>query len=222
VSSKSVVFVVDADMSVRKSVAAIAAALRLRVELHCTAEGFLDVFAPSQAGCLVVEERLPGLSGQELLDRLHDHQPRLPAIVLSQRASVATAVQAMRSGAVHFFEKPCPTPELEEAIREAVALDARNRRQTTLLDRLEGRLARLSTGEHEVLGLLLRGESNKGIAAQLSLSIRAVEVRRAKVMKKMHARSLVDLVQMMLTARQPGGWKGPEPKPRSQPAGTGW
>ena len=96
---------------------------------------------------------------------------------------------------------------MEEAIREAVAIDAHNRRQTVLFDRLHGRLARLSPGEREVLDLLLEGESNKGIAAQLGLSIRAVEARRAKAMKKMHAQSFVDLVQMMLSAKQLGTWK---------------
>ena len=190
--------------------------MHLRTELYCTAESFLEGFVPSRPGCVVLEQRLPGLSGLELLDRLHDHQPRLPAIVISERASVATAVQAMRSGAVHFFEKPCPVAQLEEAIREAVTLDAGNRRQAALLGHVGQRLARLSCGEQEVLELVLTGESNRGIASRLGLSTRAVEVRRAKVMHKMRAQSLAELVQLVLTVRQTVGLKGPEQKPREQ------
>jgi FixJ family two-component response regulator len=210
VSNKAVVFVVDADVVVRQSVSAIAASLQLRAELHCTAESFLEVFVPSRAGCVVLEQRLPGLSGLELLKKLHDHQPRLPAIVIAAQTSVAIAVQAMRSGAVHFFEKPCPILQLEQAIREAVTLDAHNRRQAAVLGRVGQRLARLSSGEQEVLELVLTGESNRGIASQLRLSTRAVEVRRAKVMQKMRAQSLAELVQMVLTVRQTASWKGPE------------
>ena len=200
-SSDPTIFIVDTDPNLCQTIAGVASAMQWRAEGYDSAEKFLKDCASDRPGCLVVEDRLPGLSGLELLAELRRRGPSLPTIMLSARPSVERAVRAMRAGALNFLEKPCPTEQLQKAIQEAIGVDADNRRHLVLVSRVGQRLSRLNPGEQQVLELLWEGQSNKEIASRLGLSIRAVEARRSKLMEKMRAESLAKLIRMVVATR---------------------
>jgi FixJ family two-component response regulator len=175
--------------------------LRLQAAAFGSAREFRRAYRPTQPGCVVLDVRLPDGSGLELLEELNAEEPHLPAIVISAYGDVATVVRAMRAGALNFLEKPCDGQELWEAVREALRCDARNRRRLARRRTVQRRLARLTPGEQQVLHLLVEGNSNKSMADALGLSVRAIEVRRAKIMKKLHAESLADVIRTAIAAR---------------------
>ena len=150
-------------------------------------------------GCLVLDVAMPGMSGLELQRKLIHDKIALPVIFVTGHGNVPMAVEAMQMGAVNFLEKPVQEQELWDSIRKAIELDAQNRRRRARRQRAEERLARLTPGEREVLNLILEGKMNKEIAAELGLSTRTIEDRRAKLMKKMDAKSLAELVQLVMT-----------------------
>ena len=143
---------------------------------------------------------MPGVSGLELLEQLSRKEVHLPAIVMSAYGDVPMVVRAMKAGALNFLEKPCRDQQLWEAIQEGLRWDAEHRQNVVLRSRVAGRLQRLTPGEREVLQLLTDGKSNKVIAVELGLSVRTIEVRRAKLMKKMKAESLAKLIRLTLSA----------------------
>jgi len=146
-----------------------------------------------------MDAALSGMSGLELQRKLIHDKISIPVIFVTAHGSVSMAVEAMQMGAVHFLEKPVPEQQLWDSIRRALELDEKNRRRAARRRKVEERLARLTPGEREVLDLILEGKLNKEIAAELGLSTRTVEDRRAKLMKKMDAHSLAELVQMAMT-----------------------
>jgi two-component system, LuxR family, response regulator FixJ len=174
--------------------------MHLRTESHESAQQFLDTFDSTRPGCLLLDVRMPGISGLELLERLCRDDLRLPAIVMSAYGDVQMVVRAMKAGALNFLEKPCRDQQLWEAIQEALKWDAAHRHHVVLRAKALRRLQRLTPGEHDVLRLLIDGSSNKTIAAELNVSVRTVEVRRAKLMKKMKAESLAELIRLALAA----------------------
>ena len=200
VETESTVFIIDDDPAVRQSLMVLMRAMRLKAEAYESAQQFLDAFDPSRPGCLLLDVRMPGMSGLGLLEQLGREEIPLPAIVMSAYGDVPMVVRAMKAGALNFLEKPCRDQELWEAIQEALKWDAVHRRQTALRSRVLGCLERLTPGEHDVLRLLIAGTSNKSIAAELQLSVRTIEVRRAKLMKKMNADSLAELIRLTLAA----------------------
>ncbi|MBN2474055.1 MAG: response regulator transcription factor [Pirellulales bacterium] len=200
---RATVFIVDDDPAVRQGLSLLVRSMQLLPETYASGQEFLNACDPSRRGCLLLDVRMPGISGLELLDRLVERGPHPPVILISAYGDVPTVVRAMKAGAVSFLEKPCRDQQLWEAIQDALECDARNRRQAALRAALDQRLARLSDGERDVLEMLVEGESNKVIAARLGLSIRTIEVRRAKIMRKMKAETLADLIRLALSARLP-------------------
>lgn len=198
--SDSTVFIVDDDPAVRQSLAVLMRSMRLQAEAYGSAQEFLDAFDASRPGCLLLDVRMPGLSGLGLLEQFKRQEVFLPAIVMSAYGDVPMAVRAMRAGALNFLEKPCRDQQLWEAIQEALKWDSVRRRQMALRDQAVHRLERLTPGERDVLKLLIEGHSNKVTAAELGLSVRTIEVRRAKLMKKMKAESLAELIRLTLAA----------------------
>jgi two-component system, LuxR family, response regulator FixJ len=194
------VFIVDDDAAVRQSLLALLKSMRLPAEAFATASAFREAYRPTRPGCVLLDARLPDANGVELLEHLTAEKFHLPVIVISGHGDVATVVRAMRAGALNFLEKPCREQELWEAVREALRCDARNRRRLARRQSIQRRLARLTPGERQVLHRLLAGKSNKTIAAELNVSVRAIEVRRAKVMEKTRADSLAELIRMTLAA----------------------
>ena len=140
----------------------------------------------------------PALSGLELLEHINSQMVCMPAVVISAEGDVPTVVRAMRAGAFNFLEKPCRDEVLWESIQECFKWGAANRRRLVQLAKVRRRLERLTQGEYDVLDQIMEGKSNKAIAADLCVSIRAVEVRRSKLMKKMKADSLADLIRMTM------------------------
>jgi two-component system, LuxR family, response regulator FixJ len=198
--AEATVFIIDDDPAVRQSLTVLVRSMRLRAEAYESAQQFMDAFDPARSGCILLDVRMPGVSGLELLEQLSRHEVRLPAIVMSAYGDVPMVVRAMKAGALNFLEKPCRDQQLWEAIQEGLKWDAAHRQHLLLRGKILGRLQRLTPGEHEVLQLLIDGKSNKIIAAELNLSVRTIEVRRAKLMKKMKAESLAELIRLTLSA----------------------
>jgi FixJ family two-component response regulator len=194
------VFIVDDDPAVRQALTVLVRSMHLRTEAYESAQQFLDACDSARPGCLLLDVRMPGLSGLELLERLNQREVRLPAIVMSAYGDVPMVVRAMKAGAMTFLEKPCRDQQLWEAIQEGLRWDAVHRQHVVLRTKILYRLQRLTPGEHQVLQRLSDGKSNKTIAAELALSVRTIEVRRAKLMKKMKAESLAELIRLTLSA----------------------
>jgi len=201
-SDEPVVYIVDDDQAVRMALEVLVKSMHLGVETYGSAEEFLANWDPMLRGCLLLDVRMPGMSGLELLDLLDKNRYHLPVIVISAHGDVPMAVQAMKAGALTFLEKPCRDQELWEAVQEAIRWDQENRQQVLLAKKLKKRITELTPGETEVLRMLIKGKSNKSIALKLGLSVRTIEVRRAKVMKKMKAGSLAELVKFTLAVEK--------------------
>ena len=198
--SEPTIFIIDDDPAVRQALSVLVRSMHMRAETYESAQQYLDALDPSRPGCLLLDVRMPGTSGLELLERLSREETRLPAIVMSAYGDVPMVVRAMKAGALNFLEKPCRDQQLWEAIQEGLRWDAAHRQSMALHTKALHRLNRLTPGEHEVLRQLIDGKSNKTIAAELGLSVRTIEVRRAKVMKKMKADSLAELIKLTISA----------------------
>jgi two-component system, LuxR family, response regulator FixJ len=196
VETEPTVFIIDDDPAVRQSLTVLMRSMHLRAEAYESAQRFLNAFDASRAGCLLLDVRMPGISGLGLLEQFSREEIPLPAIVMSAYGDVPMVVRAMKAGALNFLEKPCRDQQLWEAIQEALQWDSVHRQQTSLRSKALHRLNRLTPGEHDVLRLLTDGKPNRAIAAELNLSVRTIEVRRAKVMKKMKAESLAELIRL--------------------------
>jgi two-component system, LuxR family, response regulator FixJ len=200
VEANPTVFIVDDDPAVRQAMAVLVRSMHLQAEVYDSAQQFLDAIDVDRPGCLLLDVRMPGISGLELLERLCANRARIPAIVMSAYGDVPMVVRAMKAGALNFLEKPCRDQQLWEAIQEGLKWGTIHRREAALQSRASDGLQHLTPGEHDVLRLLIDGKSNKTIAAELDLSVRTIEVRRAKLMKKMNAESLAELIRLALAA----------------------
>jgi len=200
VEADPTVFIVDDDPAVRQALTALVRSMRLGAETYESAQQFLDAFDAARPGCMLLDVRMPGISGLGLLDQFNREEIPLPAIVMSAYGDVPMVVRAMKAGALNFLEKPCRDQQLWEAIQEALKWDADHRERMALRTKARHRLQRLTPGEHDVLALLIDGKPNRIIAVELNLSVRTIEVRRAKIMDKMKADSLAELIRLTLSA----------------------
>lgn len=192
------VFVLDDDPAMRSSLRWLIESVGLQVATFETAERFLSSYDPSQPGCLVLDVRMPGMSGLELQTVLRDRLVSLPTIVITGHADVTMAVRAVKNGALDFLEKPFSDQVLLDRIRQAIELDRNEREQRTRRREIAERISRLTVREHEVMRLVVQGNANKDIAAALALSPKTVEAHRAHVMEKMEAESLAELIRAVL------------------------
>jgi FixJ family two-component response regulator len=193
------VFVVDDEDSVRKSLRWLLESIRLRVEAFDSAESFLQQYRAERSGCLVLDIRMPGMGGLELMDRLKRLGASLPIIFLSAHGDVPMAVRAMKDGAVDFLQKPYNNQQFLERVRQALQQDADNRGERSRQDSFACRLASLTAREREILGKVVAGHSNKVIARELGISYKTVEVHRGRLMPKMGASTFAELLQLVLT-----------------------
>jgi two-component system, LuxR family, response regulator FixJ len=200
VQADPTVFIVDDDPAVRQALTALVRSMRLKAEAYESAQQFLDAFDGTRPGCVLLDVRMPGIGGLELLEQFNREEVPLPAIIMSAYGDVPMVVRAMKAGALNFLEKPCRDQQLWEAIQEAIKWDSVHRQHVALRSKVLHRLQRLTSGERDVLALLIDGKSNKSIATELNLSVRTIEVRRSKLMKKMKAESLAELIRMALSA----------------------
>lgn len=194
-----VVHLVDDEEPVRKSMAFLLTTMGFTVRVYSCATEFLAVLPAIGRACLVTDVRMPGMSGIELLHLIGQSGRRIPTIVITGHGDVQMAVAAMKAGAVDFIEKPFADAVLVDAIRKAA--DSLEHRTPFIDDAaIHHRISRLSERERQVLQLVVSGLPNKTIGYQLSISARTVEVHRANVMSKMQARSLSELVRMVVSA----------------------
>jgi two-component system response regulator FixJ len=207
--SEATVYVVDDDPGVRASLKRLLEEVNLPCEAFGTADEFLEVYHPASPGCLVLDVRMPGMSGIELHKRLVAEGVTIPVIIISGHGDIPMAAESMRRGAVDFMEKPVTPQMLLDRIQQAIRLDAETRRATAERDAVAGRVALLTPREREVVDLAMTGLANKQIAAQLGVSPQAIDAHRAKAMRKMQARSVPELVRLMITAG--GGCAGAVP-----------
>lgn len=204
-SATPTVYVVDDDAPVRKSLEGSLTERGYPVRSFASAEAFLKhLESGDHRGCLLLDVRMPTMSGLELQERLEDLGVRVPIIFLSGHGDIPIAVRAVRGGAIDFLEKPYRLNVLVERIDEALDMDARIHRASAERREIQSRYDQLTPREREVLRLLAdRGStSNKTIARTLGISHRTVEVHRARIMRKMHATSLADLVAMAISCDQ--------------------
>lgn len=200
-STETLVHIVDDDPAVRQSLAFLLASEGLPIKVYESADILLGAIAGGFGGCIVTDVRMPGTSGVDLLRRLKARGIDVPVIVMTGHADVALAVEAMKQGAVDFVEKPFDDDYFVGAVRAALAHGAERARAGQLAADVRARLATLSKREEQVLQRLIEGKPNKIVAHELKLSPRTVEIYRARVMTKMQAGSLPELVRMVLTVR---------------------
>jgi len=194
------VFIVDDDPAIRFAMQALMDSVDIPHEILASGDEFLDKVGGQRPGCLVLDIRMPGLGGLELQEELLKRGSTLPIIFITGHGDVPMAVEAMQKGAVDFIQKPFRDQDLLDRIREALKTDQERREERAAHAEVADRLGRLTNREREVFDLVVTGKPNKVIAYELGVSQRTVEIHRARVMEKMQARSLADLVKMHMTA----------------------
>jgi FixJ family two-component response regulator len=192
----AIVFVVDDDASVRRSTERLVRSLGLDVQTFASAREFLDGARVERPGCLVLDVRMPGLSGLDLQRELAQREVELPIIFLTAHGDIPMTVRAMRAGAQEFLTKPVKSRDLLAAVQGALERSRVSHRARRELDVLRERYETLTPREREVLPLVAAGRLNKQIAGELAASERTVKFHRAHIMKKMQADSLAELVRM--------------------------
>ncbi|MBL8471916.1 MAG: response regulator transcription factor [Rhodocyclaceae bacterium] len=198
---EQIVYVVDDDEAMRDSAAWLLESRGFRVRTFESAEAFLEIYGPALSGCLVLDVRMPGMSGLELFDKLRQtagRTPLIPVIFVTGHGDVPMAVGALKQGAADFIEKPFNDNELVRLVEQCLARECEQRaRHHIVLDDMR-RLESLTEREKEVMRLIVAGRLNKQIADDLGISIKTVEVHRARVMEKMDVRAVAELVQAVM------------------------
>jgi two-component system, LuxR family, response regulator FixJ len=188
------VYLVDDDDAIRDSLGLLLRSVGLDCEVYASALEFLGAYDSTRHSCLVADIRMPGLSGLELQQRLNEQRAEVPVIFITGHGDVPMAVNAMKSGASDFIQKPFRDQDLLDRIHKALARDRERRAQRVEEDAIRARLATLTPRETEVMKRVVRGQANKVIALDLGVSQRTVELHRARVMRKLKMRSLAELV----------------------------
>jgi RNA polymerase sigma factor (sigma-70 family) len=201
--SEPIITIVDDDEAVRDSLALLLNFRGFRCRGYASAEACLNAWSPDWRGCLLLDLRMGGMDGLALQQALSERGSHLPVVFLTGHGDIAHARAALKAGAVDFLEKPYAEDALLEAVREAVARDARQHAVQSYSEEIAARMARLSERERQVLELTVAGKPNREIAELLEISPRTVEVFKARMMEKMQARSLPELVRMVLEAQPP-------------------
>ena len=196
------VFLVDDDEAVRDSLALLMKSVALTSRSFASAGDFLAAYDPDSPGCLILDIRMPGMSGMELQQKLMDMRAKLPIIFITGHGDIPMAVEAMQRGAVDFIPKPFRDDELLDRINKALDNDRKNRDSLVEREVIEERIEKLTPREKQVMELVVQGKANKVIAGDLEVSQRTVEIHRARVMEKMQVRSVAQLVRMVLQIQQ--------------------
>ena len=190
------VFVIDDDGSMRRAISRLLNAVSLQVQTFASAKEFLSRKLPDVPGCVVLDVRLPGLSGLDLQREMVERGIHVPIVFITGHGDIPMSVQAMKAGAVEFLTKPFRDQDLLDAIRSAIQRDRKGRRERAELGAVQNNLEQLTPREREVMSLVVAGLMNKQIASRLGASEKTIKIHRHRVMQKMHADSLADLVRM--------------------------
>ncbi len=200
--SAEFVYIVDDDAAICEGLCDLLESAGLKTRSFASAEEFLEASEPEMRGCLVLDVRLPGMSGMQLQSRLMDSGVALPVIIMTAHGDVPMVKQALKSGAVDFLIKPFRDEELLQAVDQAFRLDRTRRQSDSVVNSISARAETLTVREQRVLELVTAGLTNKEIAERLFLSIATVKLYRGQVMRKMQADSLADLVKMSEKLRE--------------------
>ena len=195
--AESTIFVVDDEVEVQRSLCFLLNSAGYTAESFSSAEEFLDNYDPKRPGCAVLDVRMPGMNGLELQAKLIETGIKIPVIVMTGYANVPTVVQAMRDGAVDFIEKPYDDELLIKRIDEALYRDAQIRTQQAQHKLVMQRYARLSPREREVMVHLIGGKTTKSISGELAISVKTVDVHRARIFEKMKVDNAVELLRLI-------------------------
>jgi two-component system response regulator FixJ len=196
------VMVIDDDEAVRSSLKLLLRSVKLPVTVYSSAQEFLPKYMVDQPGCLIVDVRMPGMSGLELQQQLNLRGAMVPVIFITGHGDISMAVEAMRQGAFDFIPKPFRDQDLLDRVQKALEKDAKNRREISQTGHIKKQFETLTPREREVLELVTSGKPNKVMAADLGVSQRTIEIHRARVMEKMGANSLAQLVRMVRGLRE--------------------
>jgi FixJ family two-component response regulator len=199
------VFIVDDDDAVRSSLRLLLKSVGLAAVAYPSARDFLTAWNPDQPSCLVLDVRMPGMSGLELQEELNRRGAIVPVIFITGHGDIPMAVEAMQHGAFDFLQKPFRDQDLIDRIQKAIVRDAANRTQLLEKDRIRARWESLTPREREVLALVTSGKANKVMAGDLGVSQRTVETHRAEIMRRTGARSLPALARLALAAESGAG-----------------
>ena len=191
-----VVFVIDDDASMRDAISRLLNAVGLTVQTFASAREFLNRRLPDVPGCVVLDVRLPGLSGLDLQHEMVERGIHIPVVFITGHGDIPMSVQAMKAGAVEFLTKPFRDQDLLDAVRSGIQLDRKEREERAELAELRNCVRQLTQREQEVMWLVVSGLLNKQIALQLGTSEKTIKIHRSQVMRKMRANSLADLVRM--------------------------
>lgn len=199
-STEQTVFIVDDDVAVRDALALLLGLKGYRTSIYSSAEDFLAAFRKEWRGCLVLDIKMGGMSGLDLQAKLNDQEAEIPIVVITGNGDAASARQALKSGAVDFLEKPIDDEQLVAAVAAALERDAKRRAEKSVGDEVSTRLSRLTPRERQVMDLAAAGRHNREIGEALGISPRTVEVYKARLMEKLQARNLSELIRFALTA----------------------
>ncbi|MEM1432732.1 MAG: response regulator [Pseudomonadota bacterium] len=198
-SEQPIVHIIDDDEPVRDAISMLLDTVNLSHEEHESAQSFLSTADPAAAGCLVLDIRMPGMSGLDLQQHLLEEQIRIPIIFITGHGDIPMAVEAMRRGAVDFIRKPFRDQDLLDRIQEALAVGEEQQAKASRLNEARQKVADLTKREQEVFRRVASGQANKVIAIELGISERTVEIHRSHVMQKTASRTLADLVRLQLS-----------------------
>lgn len=190
------VFIIDDDPDMCNSLKWLLESVQLRIEIYYSGTSFLESYDPNRRGCLLIDMRMPGMSGLQLLDQLNERRNPMPVIIISAHGDIPLAVRAMKAGAVDFISKPFNEQSLVERVQELIARDSHrcpiDNQSSNYIQRFES----LTSREREIMEQIIAGKLNKQIAHSLEISIKTVEQHRARLMDKMQVRSLAELIKM--------------------------
>lgn len=198
--AKATVHIVDDDPAVLRALSELVEMVDLRAECYTSGDEFLKAYEPAGPACLVLDVRMPGMSGLELQKELLKTGITLPIIMITGHGEVRMAVEAMSAGAFNFLEKPFRSQELCDNIQKAIRLDEEKWRRHRQREQTDRRIGNLTPAERSVMELVVAGKTNKMIAEELGLSVRAIEDRRARMMKKLGVKSRAELLELAATA----------------------
>jgi FixJ family two-component response regulator len=199
---QATVFVVDDDEAVRNSLYWLLDSVSLTVKTYASVGDFVESYDPQQGGCLLLDVRMPGMSGMEFLAHRGSRGIRLPVIMITGHGDVPMAVRALRQGAFDFIQKPFNGQELLDRVHAALKLDSENRPRYSQVDSLRQAFKALTAREREIMELVVTGNSSKQVARVLGISARTVDIHRANVMKKLNVHTIAELVQARLACRE--------------------